>query len=464
MRGDMYAREMAEEQRFHRALEAMQQAHAGAAPDEAVFAARRRFGNQSAYQEQTRQAAGFAISDRLRQDLTFAWRGVRRAPGLAAIVVATFALGIGANAAIYSVVARLLLLPPEGVVAPEQVHRLWVAYPRQWSGGTTFNAIFSYPDFVGIRDGVRGAARVATQLYPESTAVAHTGGDVPVYRQFVTAGYLPLLVERPAIGRFFTPDEDDVAAPSPVAVLSFAFWKRAFGGDPGVVGRSIRVANAPYTVIGVAPRGFVGLDAPAVDLWMPLSAASVHGHDGVPWYRTQDIHLPILIRANDGVTDAHLAPRIAAAYRAGYYRESPADSVRPLRLGSVIANRGPGTVPQDLSIALRLAGVALALLLITCANVANLLLIRALRRRREIAIRLALGVARSARGSGHGAARRLARVSESVRPVFAACLVDSWSNAQVGQAVVCPCPSDPPSSIHTPRPVATPDARGGCAR
>jgi putative ABC transport system permease protein len=394
LRGRAYARDIAEEQRFHRELEAMQQGHGGSLPDEAQFASRRRFGNRTAYMEQTRRAAGLGILDWLRQDLRFAWRGIRRAPGLAVTVVATFAIGIGANAAIYTFIARVLLLPPEGVVAPEAVRRLWVQYPAKWSGGTRFTAIFSYPDFVAIRDGLRGTARVATQLYPESTTVARPDGDLPAYGLYVTDEYLPLLVGRPALGRFFTPDEDDPDAPSRVAVLSFAFWQRAFSGDPAVIGRTIQVAGDSYTAIGVAPRTFAGLDAPPVDLWMPLSAASLRGHGGLPWYRVQDIHLPILVRADDDVTDAQLAPRIALAYRAAYYRESPSDSVRVLRLGSILPNRGPGAVSPDVSIGLRLAGVALALLLIACANVANLLLIRALRRRREIAIRLALGVSR----------------------------------------------------------------------
>ncbi len=393
-RGEEYASELQDEQRFHRELEAMQQGHAGAAPDEADFAARRLFGNRTGYAEATRQAAGFDLTDRLRQDVTCAWRGIRRSPGLAITIMATFALGVGANAAVYSFLARVLLRPPGGVIAPERVHRLYVGYPNRNAPATpTYREIVSYPDFVAVRDALEGWGRVAATAWADTTSIIRSNGTVRVRRAYVTDEYLPLLVRRPATGRFFTRDEDDPEAPTRVAVLSYSLWRRLFDRDPAAVGGEVEVGGERYTVVGIAPRGFSGIDANgSVDVWVPFSTKQRRTVDGTPWYRQQAIGFGVVLRANEGVPDAQVEARALAAYNAAFLHETPSDTARPVLLGSIILNRGPQAPPQEVSVALRLAGVSIVLLLIAVANVANLLLVRASRRRREIAIRLSLGV------------------------------------------------------------------------
>lgn len=393
LRAERYAEEQREEVEFHLALERMHQQQAGAEAPDAVYAARRRFGNAGYYREESRRAAGLASIDRLTQDLRYTWRGLRRAPGVAIAVILTFALGVGANAAIFSFLDRVLFRPPAGLADPARTHRLYVPIPGR--GGEPFASDrFSYEAFRAMRDAARGYARVGATVRSDSSALRFANREVPVRRAFVTADFLPLLVDRPARGRFFTPDEDDLDSPAPVAVISHALWQRAFAGAPDAVGRTVETGDRFLTIIGVAPRGFTGPELGAQDVWIPASAAPHYGPQRGPWYASGAVYIGIVSRVEHGVDPAQARARLDQAYKLTYRRQSPADTLRTILMESIIENRGPGAKPQEVAISVRLAGVALVVLLIACANVANLLLARAARRRREIAVRLALGVSR----------------------------------------------------------------------
>jgi predicted permease len=395
LRGEAYAREQAEEIDVHLALEAMHQRHGGAAAEEAAMAARRRFGNVTYYRERSRDAAGFRLVDRLRQDLTYAWRGWRRTPGTAVAIVITFALGVGANGAIFSFLDRVLLRPPARVLDPDDVRRLYVARPNpQASQAAAVNIGFSYPEYAAIRDAVRDDARIAALLGADSTSTVQGGEERPLRRAFVTADYLPLLLGTPARGRFFTADEDGLDAPAPVAVLTDAGWARLFASDSTVIGRTIALGGVRFEVVGVTPAGFSGLDLEAPDIFVPAAWRHAEDREGRRWYQRQDRYIDVVARLAPHANDTRVADVASVALRGAVDQRARSDSGLRVLLGSVLRERGPMGKERETAIAIRLIGIAGILLCIACANITNLLLARAARRRREVAIRLALGVSR----------------------------------------------------------------------
>jgi hypothetical protein len=192
------------------------------------------------------------------QDLEYAVRGLTRNPGFTITVALTFALGVGANAAVFSLIEPLMLRTPAGLVEPARLHRVY----HGESG--TFDPLFSGADFTALKEALAGQASVAPRLTTDSSSLVSGNVDVPVRREMATAGYLPLLTGPAVAGRYFTTEEGDAQAPLPRAVLSHAFWMNAFGGDRGVIGRDVTIGPTSYTVVGVAAKGFRGLDVTPV--------------------------------------------------------------------------------------------------------------------------------------------------------------------------------------------------------
>jgi predicted permease len=405
-----------EELRFHFEARTAELRARGATAEEARRQATEEFGDEDAVRahlhaidhRMERRRARFLWWDAARADLRYALRGLRANPLFTGAVVLTLAVGIGAATTMYGVMRRLLIQPPPGVVAPDVVRRLFFRYEEPGEAPHTYAAL-SYPFFEEIRDDRRVLDAVA--VYDRAELPVGQGADAElVDATLVSAGFWRTLGARPALGRFIADDEAHPATGSRVVVLGHAFWQRRFGGDPAVLGRVVRVKGLPYEVVGVAPRGFRGVELAGTDVWLPLFASADDGSARTPDWHTygSSSNLAFVARLRPGVplaqAQAELSRRFDAFIRRvegemfGSIPELMARTAatrRTVHLGSLTGALGNDmTRIPEATVSVWLVGVAGVLLVIACANVGSLLLMRALRRRREIGVRLALGMSR----------------------------------------------------------------------
>jgi predicted permease len=321
----------------------------------------------------------------LAQDLRYAVRTFARSPGLVAAAVICLALGIGANATIFGVVDLLLFRPPPHVQDPARVTRLY--FRRNLPPfGTATSTITGYPLYTSIRDAAPAFNGLAAFTYAQRASLGRGADAKRVDLVLASASLFPLLGVRPALGRFFTADEDVPGGPA-LVVLSFGFWRSAFGGDSAVIGRPLQLGRGSYTVIGVAPDRFTGVNLENVDVWAPIAAATPELM-GPGSMNRGSYFLQIIGRVSSG--GAATAVRQATLVFRGDDAYSGHDSSAVVVRGPIQHARGP-EMSQNARVSIWLAAVAIIVLLVACANVANLLLARSLQRQREVAIRLALG-------------------------------------------------------------------------
>ncbi len=370
----------------------------GLGPEAAREAARRRFGDLDRFRRQLgsidrsagRRRRWFGHLDSIRQDVGLAFRGLRRSPGYAAVVIGTLGLALGANATMFGVVDRLLLQPPPGVVAPHEVRRIQAArwfddhYSEPWDA-------VSYPSFEGLRGGVAGLSRVAAVT--QATLSFGLGVEArPARAVFASGEYFDLVGTAPARGRFFTDADDQPPSGTAVVVLSDRFWRTALGADPAAIGRTIMLNSQPYQVIGIGPERFNGTDLEPIDLWLPFQAVGPLVQGGSEWRTGRGWQwLNLLARIEPGVSDELAAAEATRAYRAANADFAPFEARATLSFRSLAAyseSAGPERVAGWLY------GVTLIVLLIACANVANVVLARGIVRRSETAVRQALGISR----------------------------------------------------------------------
>ena len=382
---------------FHRERTVEELKGRGLTEAEAETEAGRRFGSSRhrsalVHMERRRQAGARRRTSMevFRTSVRAVGRGIRRSPGFTLGVIMILTLGLGVNALTFGLVDRLILSGPAAIQQPDALRRV-VVHRHTRSGAeiaTTELGYLDYRDFVSVRQlaGVAGESETPLLFGSGETAERIQG-------RLVTASYFPLLGVTPAAGRFFTADESEKEG-ARLVVLSHAFWQRRFGGDTGVIGEVVPIESHRYTVVGVAPQYFTGTAVTRVDVFLPLEAASDEQVEG-PWRTIRNFRwMGAIVRLAPGVGDDAAAAEMTAAYRHGYAKEPDADPLAWLELTGLNPVRG-ATAAGDLGVAALVGGVALFVLLIAFANVANLFLARSLRRRESLAVRVALGGSRA---------------------------------------------------------------------
>lgn len=396
-------REIDDEIRFHLDARAEELRHAGLSLEEAQARARHEYGDvdesrQELVRVDRRRAARRdkeEILMSMRDDLRYAVRSLARRPALVGVIAGTLGIGIAANTIMFGVVDQLLLRPPAGVVAPDAVKRVY--YQMVDQGKSSAGAVTTYPVLTALRANVPAFSDLAAYSSARHYSLGRGRDAQSVAVQLVSGNYFRLLGTKPALGRTFVDSDDRVPNGEAVAVVSFGLWQRVLGGAQDALGHSLLIQGKNFTVVGVAPRGFSGIDRDQVDVWVPISAL---GNEvlGKGWYDTHSNWWASIIgRLRDGVSPAVAEAQSTTAYR-NLVRDWPQQRFRDsssVVLSSVIGTRTPDGLSPEGKVSLWLIGVSGIVLLIACANVANLLIVRTAERRREIAVRIALGVSRA---------------------------------------------------------------------
>jgi predicted permease len=361
---------------------------AGMTPQQARAAALREFGGVTQTVEQYRDRRGVPWLETAARDLRYALRGLRQNKGFAAAAIASLALGIGANTAIFTLV-RTLLLRSLPVSHPEELVTLY----RTGAWGRGYGSYPWYLEVAKRSDLFQGV------IARSSVDKVHLTGERPetLRQELVSGNYFRVLGIGPALGRLIGEDDNRTPHAHPVAVLSFDYWQRRFGGDPGVLGRSLTVNDQPLTVIGVTARGFHGVEVDQhPDLWAPaMMTDSPIFEPGAHWAW-------VLARRRPGVSRAQIQAAVDVAFRQylnRVYADNSVGAFKKMAMAQHIEVRdgaiGLSSIRERFGTSLQVLMAAVALVLLaSCANVANLLLARGAARRKEISLRVSLGASR----------------------------------------------------------------------
>ena len=394
--------EMDAELRFHIEAFAEDLVGSGVPREEARRRARIEFGGVERAKEECREARGVNFVQSIFQDLRFGLRTLRKSPGFTAVAVLTLALGIGANAAIFTVINAVMLraLPvkhPEELVTvgnPAKVH--------SWGTGTPRTDVFSYPLYREVRDNNQVFSSVLASSNLGDVRIAVDGGSETARGRLVTENYFETLGIEALLGRTFTTGDGRTPGSDPVLVISYGYWQRRFSGDASVIGRKVRLNNYPFTIIGVAPPRFLGEvvgDRP--DLWVPMMMQPqlMPGRNFLE--SVNDAALLIIGRLKPSVTVDQARTNVNAVVKEaltvtlnGRMSSDDRGAIGGMKIAVEVSpgSRGLSRLRQQFSAPLLLLqGMVALVLLVACVNVANLLLARSEARRQEIALRLTMG-------------------------------------------------------------------------
>ena len=379
---DQTARDVDDELQFHIDREIAERVTRGMTPERARMEALRVFGGMQRYKEEVREAHGFAMWDQLRQDLAYAARAAVRTPGFTAIVVLTLGLGVGATSAIFSVVRGVLLRElPFG--EPDRLVRIWISNPSR-DGARNSVSIPDFDDWKRL--GTMFTNMAAYSVVPTGLALADGGEPVRLKTAFISADFFQTLGVKPLIGRATTPAEH-IDGQDRVVVLSYRLWATRYGSAPDMVGRTLRLNDTPYTVIGVMPAA-IRYPERETEIWVPLTAVPA---TGIP--RTRPVGwLEVVGRLAPGVTPERARTDLSVIVRR--LDEQFADA-HPGWTEAAVAPLREQIIGPSRARVLVLFGAVVLTLVLACVNVANLVLARASRRARELAVRTALGAGRA---------------------------------------------------------------------
>ncbi len=395
-------RDVDEEIRFHLDEKVAALVAHGMSPDAARAEALRQFGDVGATRKRLVMRDGAAARARaaaqwaegVAQDLRTALRALARAPGLTATVVLILGLGIGGASAMFGLLDRLLLSVGPHIESPGTLRRVYTRefddyHEKAW----IYRSTYSESQIARLAAVLPAGARLAALASARDRLGGRGGPQTPIV--LVSGQALDVLGVTPEAGRLLTPADDRVGA-EPAAVIGHGLWRRHFGGDPEILGRTLLLGTVRYTIVGVMPRGFSGLRPNRVEAWVPMQVGGEPhlGRGGGDWWRRGAWRFDVVLRLPAGADERLPALAIERAMRAGL-AESRRDTNVTVTLESVLPWQRPGGLGTAAQLSLVVAGVAGVLCVIAVANATNLLLLRATQRRRETAVRLALGIGRT---------------------------------------------------------------------